>query len=280
MMIQQLSADYPVRYLCQLLDCPTSTYYYQSQRQEDDPELVTAIEQQLALRPYLGYRMLLARLQRDGWDVGERPVRRILRQMKQTRSIGRVITTDSKHSHPRYPNAIAEITAVYPNHIWVGDITYLRYGRQFVYLAVIVDAYTRAVRGWHLEELLTCEALTLPALKMALQTGTPTYFHSDQGRQYAAGEHVALLKAGNTTISMSDAGCPTQNGLVERFIRTVKDEHIAYSEYDTYIDLRRQLRHYLEVEYTRDRPHSSLNYMTPLEFEQEFYWRQVSLFST
>ncbi len=279
-MIKQLSVEYPVRYLCQLLDCPSSSYYYQPQRQEYDPELVKAIEQHLALRPYLGYRMLLARLRRDKWQISERLVRSILRQMKRTRSVGRVVTTDSRHSHPRFPNAIQSVTAVYPNHIWVGDITYLRYGRQFLYLAVILDAYTRAVRGWHLEEMLTCEALTLPALKMALQTGTPTFFHSDQGRQYAAKEHAALLQAKNTTLSMSDAGCPTQNALVERFIRTVKEEHIAYSEYDTVVDLRRQLRHYLEVEYTRDRPHSALKYMTPLEFEQEFYWRQVSILPT
>jgi putative transposase len=93
--------------------------------------------------------------------------------------MGRVITTDSKHSHPRFPNLIQEVTAVYPDHIWVADITYLRFGRQFMYLAVILDAYTRAVRGWHLEEVLTCEALTLPALKMALHKGTPLYFHSD-----------------------------------------------------------------------------------------------------
>ncbi len=193
-MIEQLSAEHPVRYLCQLLDLPSSTYYYRSRRQEDDPELVKAIEQHLALRPYLGYRMLLARLRRDKWVVSERPVRRILRQMKRTRLAGRVITTDSKHSHPRFPNVIQDVTAVYPNHIWVGDITYLRYGRQFLYLAVILDAYTRAVRGWHLEELLTCGALTLPALQMALQTGAPTFFHSDQGRQYAAKEHVELLQ--------------------------------------------------------------------------------------
>lgn len=279
-MITYLSAEYPVRYLCQLLGCSPSTYYYQSQRETDDPELVRAIEEQLAVRPYLGYRMLLARLQRAGWSVGERVVRRILRQMKQTRSVGRVITTDSHHSQPRFPNVIQQVTAAYPNHIWVGDITYLRYGRQFLYLAVILDAYSRAVRGWQLEEMLTCQALTLPALKMALQTGTPTFFHSDQGRQYAAQDHIALLQATNTTISMSDAGCPTQNGLIERFIRTVKEEHIAYSEYDSLLDLRGQLRHYLEVEYTRDRPHSALNYMTPLEFERHYYRQQAFFLST
>jgi len=274
-MIKQLAGEYPIRYLCAVLDCPPSTYYYHPQSHEDDPGLVDAIEQQLALRPYLGYRMLLARLRRAGWKVGERPVRRLLRRMKQTRSVGRVVTTDSNHAHTRYPNAIRDIVANYPDHIWVGDITYLRYGRQFWYLAVILDVYSRAVRGWHLEEFLTCEALTLPALEMALQTGSPTYFHSDQGRQYAAKEHVNLLQGRKTIISMSDAGCSTQNTFIERFIRTVKEEHIDYSEYDSPVDFRSQLRHYLEIEYTRERPHSSLNYMTPLEFEQNYYWRQA-----
>ena len=110
---------------------------------------------------------------------------------------------------------------------------------------------------------------------MALQARTPTYFHSDQGRQYAARDHVDLLRAGRTIISMSDAGQPTQNGLVERFIRTIKEEHVAYAEYDSLADMRRQLKHYLEVEYNRDRPHSALNYMTPLEFEQEYHWQQA-----
>lgn len=274
-MIKQLASEYPIRYLCAVLDCSPSTYYYHPQPDGDDPNLVKAVEEQLALRPYLGYRMLLARLQRAGWQVGERPIRRLLRRMKQTRSAGRVITTDSNHRHTRYPNAIRDIVAKYPDHIWVGDITYLRYGRQFWYLAVILDVYSRAVRGWHLEEFLTCEALTLPALEMALQTGSPTYFHSDQGRQYAAKKHVDLLQGHQAIISMSDAGCPTQNAFIERFIRTVKEEHVDYSEYDSPVDFRGQLRHYLEIEYTRERPHSSLNYMTPLEFEQNYYWRQA-----
>lgn len=274
-MIATLAADYPVRTLCHLLDCPPSSFYYQAHPSADDPQLVVEIERLLALRPYLGYRMLLARLRRDGWSVGERVIRRILRRMQRTRSAGRVVTTDSSHPHPRYPNAIRDLTAGYPDHLWVADITYLRYGLQFLYLAVILDAFTRAVRGWHLEEFLTCEALTLPALARALQARTPTYFHSDQGRQYAATAHVALLQAGQSIISMSDAGQPTQNALVERFIRTIKEEHVAYAEYDSLADMRRQLKQYLEVEYNRDRPHSALNYMTPLEFEQEYHWQQA-----
>lgn len=151
-MIQQLSTTYPIDWLCELLQLARSSYYYEPVERADDPELVAAIESLLANKPYLGYRMLLARLRQQQWDVGERPIRRILRQMGRTRSVGRVITTDSRHEHPRYPNAIAGKKASYPNHIWVADITYLRYGRQFVYLAVVLDlvhaSRTRlAVRG-------------------------------------------------------------------------------------------------------------------------------------
>lgn len=272
-MIATLSTEHPVDWLCELLAMSRSNYYYQPKSKDDDPALVAAVEALLANKPFLGYRMILARLRQAGWQVSERPIRRILRQLGRTRSVGRVITTDSGHSHPRFPNAIKGITAKYPEHIWVADLTYLRYGRQFVYLAVILDLYTRAVRGWQLAEMLTCKELTLPALKTALAYGVPKYFHSDQGRQYAAKSHVDLLKENGTIISMSDAGKPTQNAFVERFIRTLKYEHVLYAEYDSYADMRHQLKHFMEVEYNRERPHSALGYMTPLQFEREYYWR-------
>ncbi len=271
-MIQELAQEYDVDWLCQLFGLPRSTYYYQPTPAADDPDLVQAIESLLADKPYLGYRMVLARLKQAHWRVGERPVRRILHTFGRTRSAGRLVTTDSNHSHPRYPNMIRGQEALYPNHIWVADLTYLRYGRQYLYLALILDVYTRMVRGWHLEEFLNCEILTLPALQKAFTYGCPVYFHSDQGRQYAATAHVQLLKEREVIISMSDAGQPTQNAFIERFIKTVKYEHVYYSEYDTVTDMRKQLKHYLEVEYNRDRPHSALGYLTPNQFEKEYYW--------
>jgi len=269
-MIDMLKADYPVRTLCQFLDCSPSSYYYKQTEKQVDSELESAIESLLAEYPYLGYRMIQVRLAKKVIVASERQIRRLLRRLKRTRSVGRVQTTDSTHTHPRFPNAIRRLTPSYPDHVWVADITYIRYGRHFVYLAVILDAYTRAVRGWQLEEFLTCEALTLPALKMALKGGRPTYFHSDQGRQYAATDHVDLLKKHEVVVSMSDAGCPTQNGLVERFIRTLKDEHVAYSEYGSFGEMRRQVKAYLEEEYNVNRPHSALGYMTPVEFDAEY----------
>lgn len=272
-MIQTLSNNCTIGWLCHVLDLPRSSYYYQPVVTEEDPALVEAIENLLANKPYLGYRMVQARLKQQHVTASERAIRRILRQMKRTRSVGRIVTTDSRHEHPRFPNAISSLTADYPNHIWVADITYLRYGRQFVYLAVILDLYTRAVRGWQLEEMMGCKELTLPALSIALTCGKPVYFHSDQGRQYAASDHVLMLDECKTIISMSDAGQPTQNAFIERFIKTVKYEHVLYAEYDSYADMRQQIKHFLEVEYNRERPHSALGYMTPQQFEQEYHWQ-------
>ena len=277
-MIDTLKPDYPIRFLCEIMDCSPSSYYYRPIAKSEDKALLEAIEFLLAERPYLGYRMVRARLKQRGIVAGERAIRRILSQMGRTRSVGRVIkTTDSNHSHPRYPNLIRNIDPDYPDQIWVGDITYIRYGHQFVYLAVILDAFTRAVRGWHLEEFLTSSELTEPALKMALTHNSPAYFHSDQGKQYAATSHVNLLKKHHTLISMSDAGCPTQNGIVERFMRTLKEEHVAYSEYDSFRSMRQQIKLFLEIEYNQNRPHSSLDYLTPAEFEAKYHLQKESL---
>lgn len=266
-MIAALADAYPVARLCAVLQCARSTAYYPSQR-SDETRLLLAVEQHLLRYPYHGYRMVTAHLQRQGWAVGTTVVRRVLKQLGHTRRVGvvRIQTTDSRHPHPRYPNRIKGLTLVRPDQVWVGDITYIRLGRRFIYLAVILDAYTRAVRGWHLSERLTRQ-LTVTALRQALLTGTPMIFHSDQGSQYACWDHTALLTAVGTHISMSDVGKPMQNGLVERFIRTLKEEHVDYSEYEGFEDAYRQIAHWLEVEYMTQRLHSQLGYLTPLDFE-------------
>ncbi len=200
--------------------------------------------------------------------MGTTVVRRLLKQLGHTRRIGvvRMQTADSRHSYPRDPNRIKGLALVRPDQVWVGDITYIRLGLRFIYLAVILDAFTRAVRGWHLSERLTRQ-LTVTALRQALLAGTPMLFHSDQGSQYACWDHTALLTAVGTRISMSDVGKPMQNGLVERFIRTLKAEHVDYSEYTGFEDAYRQIAHWLEVAYMTQRLHSQLGYLTPLEFE-------------
>jgi transposase InsO family protein len=266
-MIQQMKAEYPLRQLCAALDCPTSTAYY-APRNRDESHQITAIEQVLLRFPFYGYRKVHQQLLRQGIEIGEHVVRRLLREMGVTRSVGkvRVQTTDSNHPHARYPNRIKGLKLKRPNQVWVADITYIRLGRRFIYLAVILDACTRAVRGWALSRNID-QQLTLDALDMALAHGRPSIFHSDQGSQYAAWLHTDRLLALKIKISMSDKASPTQNGLVERFIRTLKEEHVDYSEYSDFDDAFGQIKHWLEVVYMRERIHQALDYLTPVEFE-------------
>lgn len=266
-MIQKLKPEYPVRQVCATLDCPVSTAYYQPVDREES-ELVLTIERILMQFPFYGYRKIYHELQRQGWVVGQHRVRRLLGALARSRSVGqvRVQTTDSRHAHPRYPNQIKGVIITRPDQVWVADITYIRLGRRFIYLAVILDAYTRAVRGWAISTTID-QGLTLAALEMALQKAVPFIFHSDQGSQYACWLHTERLLALGVKISMSDTGQPTQNGLVERFIRTVKEEHVDYSDYEDFRDAYRQLKHWLEVVYMTRRIHQSLDYLTPAEFE-------------
>jgi len=266
-MIGSLHKEASVKRLCEVFDCPRSTYYYQTVRQ-DETALLSAIEQVLMRRPFFGYRRVVAQLPREGLAVGETVVRRLLKGLGHSRSVGqvRVQTTDSNHPYTRYSNLIQGVKPKRPNQIWVADITYIRLGTQFMYLAVILDAYSRAVRGWALSRSLSRD-LSLTALRMALLGGTPMIFHSDQGSQYSAWLHTDMLHEAGIRISMSERGKPTQNGIAERFMRTLKDEHVDYADYADFQDAMRQIADWLELEYNTQRIHSALGYATPAEFE-------------
>jgi putative transposase len=226
-MIDPLRDQASIQQLCTLFCCPRRTYYYRAER-HDEQAVVDAIEQVLMHQPWFGYRRVVAQLKREGWTVGERLVRRLLKGLQRTRSVGRVRvqTTNSQHPYTRYANLIRGWRVTRPNVVWVADMTYIRLGNRFIYLAVILDAYSRAVKGWSLTRSLSQE-LALDALRMALATGKPAIFHSDQGSQYSAWLHTELLLQAKVKISMSDQGKPMQNGLAERFMRTLKEEHVA-----------------------------------------------------
>ena len=168
-MVRQLASEYPVSLLCEVLAVARSTVYYQPQAHSDDAELLAAIERLLMRWPFYGYRRVTAQLKREGWLVGETRVRRLLRQLDHSCSVGRVRvrTTDSDHDEPRFPNLVKDLDITRPNQVWVADITYLRLGRRFIYLAVILDAFTRGLRGWCLSHSLETEDLTKKALQMA-----------------------------------------------------------------------------------------------------------------
>lgn len=275
--MKQLKESYPVTKLCQLLDCPRSSYYYEP-KDKNEAGLIAAIEQIMMRWPRYGYRRILAQLAREGVVAGERVVRRLLKALGGSHQVGRVRvrTTDNNHAHERYPNLLKRMAITHPDQAWVADITYIRFGRRFIYLAVILDAYTRAVRGWALSRNID-QRLTMAALQMALLQSRPLIFHSDQGRQYAASDHTELLLSTGAQISMADAGQPTQNALVERFIRTFKEEHLDFADYDSFDDAITQIQHWLETTYNTERIHSALDYLTPSEFERVFIDRQPSL---
>ena len=253
--------------ICRVLGCARSTYYYQPV-ERDAVALVNAVERVLMRYPFYGYRRVRAQLAREGLSLGETRVRKVLAWLGVTRRVGpvRVQTTDSKHAHWRYPNLIRGMRPTRPNQVWVADITYIRLGTRFIYLAVVLDTYSRAIRGWCLSRSLT-QGITLVATRMALAAATPLIFHSDQGSQYAAWLHTDLLTTAGVHISMSDPGKPQQNGIAERFMRTLKEEHVDYTEYANFDDAYQQLAHWLEVEYNTHRVHSALGYATPAEFE-------------
>lgn len=268
-MSRKLSAKHPVKIVCEALGCPRSTYYYEPIIDPQDASFLAAIEQVLMRWPFYGYRRMTAQLKREGYVIGETRVRRLLKQIEHSVKVGRVkvTTTDSHHDLPRYPNLIKNLAITRPNQVWQADITYIRLGRRFIYLAVILDAYTRGLRGWHLSRSLD-KSLTISALQMALKHHpAPDIHHSDQGAQYATPLYTGVFPQNTTLISMSAVGQPTENGLAERFMRTLKEEHVDYSDYQDFDDAERQLTHWLAVEYMTERVHSALGYLTPAEFE-------------
>lgn len=182
-------------------------------------------------------------------------------------------TTNSAHSFPRYANLVQDLSIARPNQVWVADMTYVRLKRDFVYLAVIMDVFTRSIRGWHLGRGLDQE-LTLTALQKALAEHSPEIHHSDQGLQYAALAYTPLLGQHGAKISLAEVGEPTQNGYAERLMRTIKEEEIDLSDYDDYHDAYRQIGRFLEDVYMHKRVHSKLAYLTPAEFECQ--WRLAS----
>ncbi len=183
------------------------------------------------------------------------------------------VTTDSKHNLPVMPNLLArDFVATAPNQKWVGDITYVWTTQGWMYLATVIDLYSRAVIGWSLQDHMTKE-LVCSALMMALwRRGFPLHviFHSDRGSQYCSGAYQTLLTQHHIKASMSGKGDCWDNAVAESFFHTLKTELIYLTTYQTKEEAKQSIFHYLEVYYNRKRRHSSIGYLTPLEFENQF----------
>lgn len=268
----RLADEYPVRWLCRVFGCPRAGVYRTPVVAADEGKLHTAVGRVAGAWPTYGYRRVAAMLRRDGWEVNGKRVRRVMRELGLAAAPPprRVRTTDSTHSFPRYPNLVADLAVTRPDQVWVADITYVRVRAEFVYLAVLMDVFTRAVRGWELGRSLD-GGLTLTALDRALRRGRPGVHHSDQGVQYAATAYVERLAAVGAAVSMAAVGEPEENGYAERLMRTIKEEEVGLTEYRDFADARQQLGRFLDAVYNRKRIHSALGYLTPAEFEKA--WR-------
>jgi len=163
---------------------------------------------------------------------------------------------------------------VRPDQVWCADLTYIRLERECIYLAVVLDIFTRAIRGWELARHLT-EELTKTALERALQTRRPDIHHSDQGVQYAATGYVRVLEAAQVQISMAARGKPTENAYAERFMRTLKEEEVSLHEYGDLADARQHIARFLEQVYMHKRVHSALGYLPPSEFEAHWFAQEA-----
>jgi putative transposase len=261
--------DCPVDPALEVLELARSSYYYRS-RAVADSRLEADMQLVAGQFPTYGTRRMTHELRRPPYryTINRKRVQRIMREKGWLRVVKRAKcrTTNSDHPYPRYPNRVEGLKVERPDQVWVSDITYIRLGTGFVYLAVILDVFTRAIRGWKLSRNLDT-SLTLGALSMALQAHTPELHHSDQGVQYAASEYVQALHDHQVLISMAAVGKPEENGYAERLMRTIKEEEVDLSDYRDFADAERQIRRFLEDVYMTKRIHSSLGYLTPAEFE-------------
>ncbi len=276
-----LAAEYPTRLICRATGWPRSSLYLESTGSADGPRLRHAIGRLAGRWPTYGYRRLTVMLRREGWQVNQKRVRRVMHELDLygKAPARKCRTTDSRHDFPRYPNLVERLVVTHPDQVWVADITYVRLRDEFVYLAVLMDVFTRRIRGWELGRSLD-QGLTLAALRRAMRGGRrPEVHHSDQGVQYAATAYTDLLARRGVAISMAAVGKPEENGFAERLMRTIKEEEVDLSEYQDFGDAHRQLGRFLDDVYNRKRIHSSLGYLTPREFEQQWLKGQSTLAS-
>ena len=264
-----------VQRMCQLASLPRACFYrWQPEKQGPDADLeLRDTIQRIALEfPSYGRPRMTAELRRRGWVINPKKVQRILREdnLLCLRRRKFVLTTDSRHGLAVYPNLAREAVLSGLDQLWVADITYIRLRWEFVYLAVILDAYSRRVVGWALEDTLEGK-LTIAALRMALQRRRPgagLLHHSDCGVQYAANGYVDLLKQHEITISMSRKANPYDNAKAESFMKTLKYEEVYRWEYRDLAEARASIGCFLEKVYNEKRLHSALGYCPPAEFEQ------------
>ncbi|MBA3811425.1 MAG: IS3 family transposase [Caulobacteraceae bacterium] len=270
--------------LCLAAGVSRASFYRGWAQTEPDLEEMAVRDaiQRLALsHRYYGYRRIGALLRREGWAVNAKRVLRLMRDdnlLCLRRKAYVPATTDSNHGWRVYPNLARRMVPMAPDRLWVADITYIRLERAFVYLAIVLDAFSRKVVGWALADHLAA-SLALEALNMALASRKPPpgelVHHSDRGVQYACADYTRALEDAGVIPSMSRGGCPYDNAKAESFMKTLKTEEVDGSAYRDLAHARAQVGDFIEQVYNRTRLHSSLDYLSPVEFEEARPWTAI-----
>ena len=269
-LVEKLSTKYAVRQICEVLGFNRNLFYYHPKSDPSEAKLREDIET-LALRhPKYGYRRITKLLVRMGYRVGyRRVVSRLMKDAHLCVSVKRVCqTTRSLETEDTYVNRVQRLEVCQADQVWVGDITYVRLNRRFIYVALLMDVFTRMIRGWKLSQQLT-QSLTLKPLEEALCHSVPEIHHSDQGGQYLSSAYLSTLRRHGIEISVAHRGRPWENGYAERLIRTLKEEEVYLNDYHDIDEARDRIGHFIRQVYHQKRPHSALGYLTPVEFSQQ-----------
>lgn len=276
-MQKMVKGGFGISDLCKILSVSRNSYYWylktNMSKVKDDEVLKNQIDQIVLEFPRYGYRRITEELKNREFNINRKRTLRIMKENDLLCKVKRkfMITTDSNHNLPIFPNLIKGIKASKIDQIWVADITYIRLSSgRFVFLAIVLDLYSRKVVGWNLGENLSSNLAT-SALKMAIEARGPKpglIHHSDRGIQYASWNYTDLLLTNHFQISMSRKGNPYDNAMAESFNKTLKWDEVYVNEYDTYDEARLRIANYIENIYNAKRLHSSLNYRSPEQFER------------
>lgn len=269
--------------MCELAGVSRSGFYRfrkQEPASEPDQQLRAQVREVALEWPAYGSRRVTAELRQRGWVINRKRVQRLMREenLRCRRKRKFVVTTDSNHELRVHRNLARQMELTGIDQLWVADITYIRLSEEFVYLAVILDAYSRRVIGWELDCTLQ-DDLSLAALEMALARRSPVsglVHHSDRGVQYASKNYTDQLKKHQIGVSMSRKASPWDNAACESFMKTLKYEEVYRTEYRDLTDARSRIGEFIEKIYNERRLHSALEYRSPVEFERLYRELQTS----